>query len=99
MRAAVLAPVRQQYPARLVVAVPVGAPDSCQALRDIADEVVCPAMHTPFVAVGWWYRDFSQTPDEEVVGLLARARRVLDAAADRSFQNNKLKYLLIDWVR
>ncbi len=77
MRAAVLA-IRQQHPAHLVVAVPVGASDSCQALRDEAggaDEVVCAATPEPFRAVGLWYEKFPQTSDDEVRTLLEEARR------------------------
>jgi predicted phosphoribosyltransferase len=69
MRAAVEA-VRALGPARIVVAVPVGAPDTCAALAHIADEVVCARMPEPFAAVGLWYSDFSQTTDEEVHALL-----------------------------
>jgi erythromycin esterase-like protein/predicted phosphoribosyltransferase len=67
--------IRQDEPARIVVAVPVAAPDVCAALRAIADEVVCLSTPEPFGAVGAWYEDFSQTADEEVRALLARARR------------------------
>ena len=74
MRAAVLA-IRQQHPARLVVAVPVGAAETCAMLRQDADEVVCPAMPSPFHAVGLWYRDFPQASDEEVHQLLDEAHR------------------------
>jgi erythromycin esterase-like protein/predicted phosphoribosyltransferase len=74
MRAAVLA-IRQQHPAHLVVAVPVGAQDTCQALRDEADEVVCAASPEPFRAVGLWYEKFPQTSDDEVRTLLEEARR------------------------
>ncbi len=74
MRAAVLA-IRQQHPARLVVAVPVGAGDTCQALRDEADEVVCAATPKPFRAVGLWYEKFPQASDDEVRVLLEEARR------------------------
>jgi len=70
MRAAVLA-VRRLEPARVVVAVPVGARDTCEALRDTADDVVCAVVPEPFSAVGLWYADFSQTTDEEVRQLLA----------------------------
>lgn len=76
MRAAVRA-IRQQHPAHLVVAVPVGASDSCQALRDEAggaDEVVCAATPEPFRAVGLWYEKFPQTSDDEVRALLDEAR-------------------------
>lgn len=72
MRAAVAA-LRQQDPARIVVAVPVGAPDTCAELESQADEVVCVQMPQPFYAVGAWYEDFAQTSDEEVRELLARA--------------------------
>ena len=70
MRAAVRA-VRQLKPSRVVVAVPVGAPDTCRDLERAADEVVCLATPEPFEAVGLWYEDFGQTTDEEVRDLLA----------------------------
>lgn len=72
MRAAVLA-VRRLHPARIIVAVPVGAWQTCQALREVADEVVCAFTPEPFRAVGLWYVDFSQTTDDEVRRLLSRA--------------------------
>lgn len=74
MRAAVAA-IRGQRPARLIVAVPVGAPETCDLLRHEADEVVCAAMPVPFRAVGLWYRDFPQSTDDEVRGFLERARQ------------------------
>jgi predicted phosphoribosyltransferase len=70
MRAAVLA-MRRQLPAQIVVAVPLGARESCRAMDEVADEVVCARMPEPFYAVGLWYEDFDQTTDEEVRGLLA----------------------------
>ena len=74
MMAAVKA-VRQRNPARVIVAVPVGAPDTCEALSTVADEVVCMRTPEPFSAVGQWYLDFDQTSDEEVRQLLrAHAR-------------------------
>jgi predicted phosphoribosyltransferase len=73
MRAAVAA-LRRLDPARIVVAVPVGAVDTCRELANEADEVVCLATPEPFIAVGVWYRDFGQTTDDEVRELLARAR-------------------------
>ena len=69
MRAAVQA-VRALEPARVVVAVPVGAPSTCDEFQDITDETVCARTPEPFSAVGLWYRDFSQTSDEEVRQLL-----------------------------
>jgi predicted phosphoribosyltransferase len=74
MRAAVMA-LRSQGPARIVVAVPVGAPDTCHALRSAADEVVCLETPDPFLSVGLWYEDFSQTTDEEVQALIGQPRR------------------------
>ena len=69
MQAAVLA-LRQHAPARFVVAVPVGARDSCDRLRRVADQVVCVSTPEPFNAVGLWYDEFSQTTDDEVRRLL-----------------------------
>lgn len=74
MRAAVAA-IRLKHPARIVVAVPVGAEETCGLLRAEADEVVCMATPYPFRAVGLWYRDFPQTTDEEVHDLLGQATR------------------------
>jgi putative phosphoribosyl transferase len=71
MRAAVEA-LRQQQPARIVVAVPVAAPQTCDALRPTVDQVVCAMVPESFVAVGLWYEDFSPTTDAEVRDLLAR---------------------------
>jgi predicted phosphoribosyltransferase len=73
MRAAVAA-LRAQDPARIVVAVPVAAPSTCEELRREVDEMVCLATPEPFMAVGRFYQDFSQTTDEEVRERLAAAR-------------------------
>lgn len=70
MEAAVLA-LRPMEPARVVVAVPVGAPDTCSRLRRLTDAVVCLSTPEPFRAVGEWYVDFDQTSDDEVRRLLA----------------------------
>jgi predicted phosphoribosyltransferase len=67
--------VRKLQPQRLVVAVPVGAQETCDAFLDEVDEIVCVETPRPFQAVGLWYEDFSQTTDEEVRDLLARASR------------------------
>ena len=78
MRAAVAA-LKKQGPARIVVAVPVAAQQTCALLSNEVDEVVCP--HTPdqFYAVGLWYHDFSPTTDEQVRNLLQAANS--DASA------------------
>ncbi|MGA6870512.1 phosphoribosyltransferase family protein [Streptomyces pratensis] len=65
--------VRAQGAAYVVLAVPVASPDAAARLREDADEVVRLSAPALFSAVGEWYRDFSQTSDEEVVALLARA--------------------------
>ena len=70
MRAAIAA-VRLAHPARVVVAVPVAAAETCRALQGEADEVVCARTPQPFMAVGAWYEDFAQTSDAEVHELLA----------------------------
>jgi predicted phosphoribosyltransferase len=72
MRAAVRA-LRQSGPARIVVAVPVGAAETCRSLRDEADEVVCANVPQDFHAVSLWYEEFSQTTDQEVRSLLEAA--------------------------
>ena len=70
MKAAVQA-VRELGPARVVVAVPTGAAETCASMRRLADEVVCACSPEDFSAVGQWYADFSQTSDSEVRELLA----------------------------
>jgi predicted phosphoribosyltransferase len=71
MRAAAAA-LRLQNPARIIVAVPVAAEETCNDLRNEVDEVVCAITPDSFLAVGLWYEDFSQTSDEEVRALLER---------------------------
>jgi predicted phosphoribosyltransferase len=63
---AAIAALRQQEPARIVVAVPVGAPETCDSLRTEVDDVVCAVAPASFHAVGSWYKNFSQTTDDEV---------------------------------
>jgi putative phosphoribosyl transferase len=72
MRAAVSA-LRALSPARVVVAVPVGARRTCRELDEVADEVVCARMPPTFQAVGQWYTDFSPTTDDEIRRLLSDA--------------------------
>ncbi len=69
MRAAIAA-VRQRRPAKIVVAVPVAPPETCQVLRNEADEVHCLLTPALFFGVGQWYEEFPQTTDEEVRALL-----------------------------
>jgi predicted phosphoribosyltransferase len=71
-----VAALREEKPSRIVVAVPVGSPDSCATIRTVADEVICSMTPEPFQAVGLWYDDFSQTSDEEVHELLELSAHV-----------------------
>jgi putative phosphoribosyl transferase len=82
MRAA-LAALRQRGPTRLIVAVPVGAAQTCREFQDEADEAICAAMPEPFYAVGHWYGNFDQTSDDEVRILLERAEQELPVGASQ----------------
>lgn len=70
MRAAVHA-LRELAPARIVVAVPVSAVETCRLLAQDADEVICGQTPERFRSVGQWYETFEQTTDDEVRRLLA----------------------------
>jgi predicted phosphoribosyltransferase len=72
MRVAIRA-LRQLNPASVVVAVPTASNETCDEFRDYADEIICAVTPEPFIAVGAWYEDFSQTTDETVTELLGRA--------------------------
>jgi predicted phosphoribosyltransferase len=74
MRAAIAA-VRHRGAAAVVVAVPVGAPDTCRVIADEVDDLVCLLRPEPFGAIGMWYRDFAQVPDDEVGRMLRETRR------------------------
>jgi putative phosphoribosyl transferase len=65
--------LKQEKLAKLVVALPVGPPETMNTLRQMADEVVCLDTPLPFIAVGNHYQDFTQVSDQEVVDLLKRA--------------------------
>jgi putative phosphoribosyl transferase len=86
MRAAVAA-LRKQDPARLVVAVPVGATETCAEFQHEADESICATTPDPFYAVGYWYGDFEQTTDDEVRELLADAETLRTNEHAGSFAN------------
>jgi putative phosphoribosyl transferase len=72
MRAAVQA-LNEQHPKRLIAAVPVAPPKTCEAIRREVDEIVCALTPPVFYGVGRWYQDFVQTTDDEVRVLLGRA--------------------------
>lgn len=82
MRAAVEA-VKRLHPARIIVAVPVGARESSRLLAQTADDVICLQVPVPFSAVGLWYEEFSQTSDDEVRVLVEEASsRHVDCSRD-----------------
>jgi len=72
MMAAVHA-VRAQAPSRIVVAVPVAPLETVETLRMEVDEVICPLIPEWLMSIGYWYLDFPQTSDEEVIDLMQRA--------------------------
>ncbi len=72
MRAALKA-LRRRKPKKLVLAVPVAPPDTIEALRGEADDVVCLQTPEPFMAIGIFYRDFHQVRDQEVIAILHEA--------------------------
>jgi len=74
MRAAALA-LKKKEPSQIIVAVPVAPRETCSEFESLVDEVVCAIMPQPFVAVGQWYKDFSQTTDEEVCELLRQSAK------------------------
>jgi putative phosphoribosyl transferase len=82
MRAAVTA-LHQEGPARIVIAVPTAAPETCAELGAAVDEIVCAMTPEPFYAVGLWYEDFGQTSDEEVHDLLELAAQAPHGGARR----------------
>jgi putative phosphoribosyl transferase len=83
MRAAV-AGLRKRRPSRVVVGVPIAAPSTCEDLAPEVDDIVCAVTPDPFLAVGRWYEDFSQTTDDEVRELLEQAARAQAARGPRS---------------
>lgn len=68
--------LRNQHPQKIVVAVPVGAMDTCAELKQLADEFVCLATPVPFHAVGLWYQSFPQLSDADVISLLEQAKTI-----------------------
>jgi putative phosphoribosyl transferase len=76
MRAAAEA-LRQQKVTSIVIAVPVAAESTCRELSRLVDDMICVLTPEPFYGVGYWYDDFSQTSDTEVIELLRKARGVI----------------------
>ena len=80
MLAAVTA-LRQRDPAEILAAVPVAPPETCRALSERVDRMICALTPRPFGSVGEWYRNFEQTGDEEVRSLVARANAAAPSPA------------------
>lgn len=76
MRAAIVA-IRQHKPAMLVVAVPVAANETCVEIAPLVDKLVCPLRPVNFYAVGFWYKNFDQTSDDEVLELIAERQNLM----------------------
>jgi predicted phosphoribosyltransferase len=90
MRAAVKA-LRQSGAAKIIVAVPVGPPDTCREIEEQADETICLGTPAFFQAVGQYYEDFSQTSDEDVREVLARAAQQLSASGEQKHEHHEQK--------
>ncbi len=82
MKAAVQS-LKAREPDRIIVAVPVAAPEICASFRELVDMVECVETPEPFFGVGAWYEDFSQTSDEEVRNLLEQSREFSTTGENR----------------
>jgi putative phosphoribosyl transferase len=83
MRAAVRS-LRKRQPVRLVVAIPVGPPQTCAALRAEADEVIALHEPEPFLAVGLYYEDFRPTDEREIELLLRASQQSVRSRAQQT---------------
>ena len=72
---AAVATIKQRQPSRVIIAVPTAAPSTCDEFAGEVEELVCVIRPEPFIAVGYWYRQFSQISDEEVHLMLERANQ------------------------
>ena len=79
-----IAALKAQRPFRIIVAVPVAAPSTCEELRKEVDEVICLIAPESLIAIGYWYENFSPTSDEEVCDLLRQAKEELAGGARNS---------------
>lgn len=75
MRAAITA-LHKQKPDRIVVAVPIAAPQTCEEIKSLVDEIICAQTPSPFYSVGLWYEKFPQTSDKQVRHLLNQAAKI-----------------------
>jgi predicted phosphoribosyltransferase len=91
MKAAVEA-IQLHAPKRTVVAVPAADPETCEEMRDEADDVVCAITPDPFFSVGTWYEDFAQTTDEDVQRLLEIAHQNENSRKDNDEKTTTKRY-------
>lgn len=75
---AALKAIRQQNPARIITAIPVASDEALTLISSLSDDVICLFSPERFYSVGFWYEDFQQTQDEEVVDLLQKAKQIHD---------------------
>lgn len=80
--------LRENSPVKILVAIPVAPPSTCAEVSAEADELVCLYRPVPFGGVGYWYRDFSQTTDDEVLSLLQKSTVNVLTAKDRNARNS-----------
>ena len=83
---AAIAALQQQQPAAMIVAVPVAPESVCQELAQEVDQVICLSMPENLNSISLWYEDFSQTTDEEVRYLLAKANQLFDVSSHKSVE-------------
>lgn len=91
MHAAVAA-LKQRQPTRIIIAVPVVAPSTSKEFAEEVDELVCVIQPEQFLAVGYWYQQFSQTSDEEVRGLLEHANHTLSTIPRRTRKTSTVRH-------
>jgi predicted phosphoribosyltransferase len=89
--AAAVSGVRAQGAAKIVVAVPTAAPETCEAFEGYVDAIICAETPQPFFGVGMWYANFEQTSDEEVRTLLARAATMQKEAQSEGAEGEKVR--------
>lgn len=90
MRAAIQA-LKLLHPSRIIVAVPIGSSETCEELQSDVDEVVCARTPSPFMAVGFWYNNFTQTSDAEVRALLKQTEEWAPLRASSANLTNQLR--------
>ncbi|MDO8684752.1 MAG: phosphoribosyltransferase family protein [Armatimonadota bacterium] len=81
---------KQLNAAKLVVAAPVASAEAAQRIRREVDELICLAVPMPFMAVGSWYREFTQVTDEQVTEILRRSKESRESQESRAFRDSEI---------